>query len=67
LNDNKGAVDDFSKAIELKSDYSDAYCNRGSAKYYLKDYKGACDDWQKALNLNNIQAKMLMQQYCKKI
>jgi len=41
LKDYKEVIVDYSKAIELNSDYVDAYYNRGNAKYDLKDYKEA--------------------------
>ena len=37
----KEAMDDYNKAIQLQPNDTDAYGNRGKAKYDLKDYKGA--------------------------
>ena len=47
-----GAMDDFSKAIEIDSNYANAYYLRGSAKYGLCDYQGALDDCNKAIDIN---------------
>ena len=47
-----GAMDDFSKAIEIDSNYASAYYLRGSAKYGLCDYQGALDDCNKAIDIN---------------
>ena len=54
----KGAIDDFTKAIALDSNFVDAYASRGYAKNNLKDYKGAIADFSKSIlldpgNLNN--------------
>ena len=50
--DFQGAIDKFSKAIELKSNYDIAYNNRGAAKYLLYDTEGAMQDYNKAIELN---------------
>ena len=50
--DFQGAIDKFSKAIELKSNYDRAYSNRGAAKYFLNDTEGAMQDYNKAIELN---------------
>src|SRR5665647_3442468 len=47
--DNKGAIVDFNKAIEIDKKYVDAYINRGIAKNGIEDYKGAEDDYTIAL------------------
>jgi len=49
--DYKGAIADYSKAIELNPNFA-AYHNRGTAKHSLKDYKGAIADYSKAIELN---------------
>jgi tetratricopeptide (TPR) repeat protein len=51
-NDLKGAYDDFTKAISLKSDYAFSYNNRASAQYKMKKYKDAEADCNKAIQLN---------------
>ena len=47
LKDYKGAIADYTKAIEIDPNYADAYNNRGIAKDELKDYKGAIADYTK--------------------
>lgn len=51
LQDYKGAIEDFTKSIELYPD-SDAYNNRGIAKARLGDHKGAVEDFTKAIDLD---------------
>ena len=51
LEDYYGAIEDYSKAIELDPDDADAYYNRGVAKKKLKDYYGAINDYSKAIEL----------------
>ena len=50
-NDNKGAVEDYTKAI-LISPTASNYFARGLAYYYLKDYNAAIEDMNKAIELN---------------
>jgi tetratricopeptide (TPR) repeat protein len=52
LEDYKGAIADYNKAIQLKPDYALAYYSRGTVKYNLTDYKGAITDYNKAIQLN---------------
>ena len=48
----KGAISDYTKAIEINPDYEDAYYQRGFAKESIKDYKGAISDYTKVTKLN---------------
>jgi tetratricopeptide (TPR) repeat protein len=48
LKDYQKAIIDLNKAIELKSDYADAYYNRGLYYRELKETKLAIADLQKA-------------------
>jgi len=50
-NDNKGAAEDYTKAIDYNPNSSN-YFTRGLAYYYLKDYKKAVQDMDKAIELN---------------
>ena len=52
LQDYRGAIADYSKAIELNPNYNNAYHNRGGAKGNLQDYRGAIADLSKAIELN---------------
>ena len=40
LGDYRGALQDYSKAIELDPNNTDAYYNRGNVKDSLQDYRG---------------------------
>ena len=51
LNDYKGAIADYNKAIKLNP-RDTAYYNRGCAKFDLKDYNGALEDFTKAIELD---------------
>ena len=48
----KGALSDFTKAIELNPEYAGAYNNRGWAYYNLGEYKEAIADYDKAIELD---------------
>ncbi|MEK0422122.1 MAG: hypothetical protein RLZ95_32 [Bacteroidota bacterium] len=50
--DYKGAIDDYTKAIEVDSNYADAYFYRGYTKFTLKDYQGAIIDYTKNVELD---------------
>ena len=52
--DYKGAIADYTKAIELNPNpnYADTYFSRGFAKYNLNDYNGAIADYTKVIELN---------------
>ena len=44
----QGAIEDFQKAIELKSDYADAYFNLGRTYYLMNDIDKACEYYKLA-------------------
>jgi tetratricopeptide (TPR) repeat protein len=46
-----GAISDFTIAIELNPNYTNAYYNRGLSKAKLEDYKAAIVDYNKAIEL----------------
>ena len=50
--DYKGAIEDFTKAIEKRSSYLLAYYFRGVAKSFLEDYEGAIADYSKVLKMD---------------
>ena len=52
LEDYNGAIQDYTKAIELSPLWSAAYDYRGIAKSELKDYIGAIQDFNKAIELH---------------
>ena len=59
LQDYEGAIQDYTKAIELNSSYPVAYIyiSRGNSKSELKDYYGAIEDYTKAIDINPKEAK----------
>jgi hypothetical protein len=42
-----------------------AYKNRGILKVYLKKQKEGCKDLEKAKKLGDLEAEMLIKEYCK--
>ena len=53
INDNKGAIADYTQAIKFSPDYYKAYNNRGYTKLLLKDYTGAIADFTLAIKYDN--------------
>ena len=51
-NDYKGAIEDYTKAIELNPKDDSNYKERGSVKKEIKDYQGAIEDYTKAIELD---------------
>ena len=51
IDDYKGAIEEFSKAIKLKPNYEEAYYNRGMSKAKLKNYNSAIEDFTKSIEL----------------
>lgn len=47
-----GALSDFSKAIELKADYANAYVNRGVVRGLKRDIHGAIADIRKGVEID---------------
>ncbi|MCR4320470.1 MAG: tetratricopeptide repeat protein, partial [Candidatus Brocadiaceae bacterium] len=56
LQDYTGAIQDYSKAIELNPKYAEAYLFRGGVKEMLKDKWGALEDLSKAGELGEARA-----------
>ena len=50
----QSAIDDYTKAVELNPEYSEAYYHRGSHYYsYLKDNRKALRDFNRAIKLDD--------------
>jgi tetratricopeptide (TPR) repeat protein len=64
LEDFRGAINDYNRAIELDSKFELAYYNRGLAKYNLSQSEGACLDWSKAGELGNEDAYVKIRKHC---
>ena len=64
LEDYRGAIADYSKAIELKPDYADVYFFRGIAKLLLNQKDSGCLDLSKAGELGYSQAYDSIREFC---
>ena len=72
LQDFRGAIQDYTRAIEIDPDEYSTFGRRGWAKFYLQDYTGAIEDLDRAvqgsrdkyryLNFRG-QAKVRLQEY----
>ncbi|MBP0030844.1 tetratricopeptide repeat protein [Roseofilum sp. Guam] len=64
--DFQGAIDNFNRAIEMYSEYAEAYVGRGVARAQLGDKSGAVSDMQTAASLfqkqGNTEAYQQIQQ-----
>ena len=62
--DYQGAIDDYTRAIQINPNDAKAYSNRGIVLEIVGDLKGACTDWRKAAELGNTNAaKWVRSQY----
>ena len=52
LDDMKGAIVDYTKAITIDPSYVEAYRKRGLAKEELKDFSGAIVDYSRAIKID---------------
>ncbi len=52
LQDYLGAIDDYTCAIEINSDYLDCLIMRGNSRDSIEYYNGAISDYTKAIELN---------------
>ena len=59
-----GAINDYSKAIELEPDFAEAYFNRGLTRIYLDDMEGGSLDLSKAGELGLTEAYNVIKRYC---
>jgi S1-C subfamily serine protease len=50
--DYAGAIADFTQAINLNPQYTEAFLGRGNARIELKDYQGAINDSSQAIKMN---------------
>ena len=64
LKDYKGAITDFTKAIELNPDIDIFYSYRGLSKQSLEDLDGACADWREAARLGDEKASEWVKNDC---
>ena len=55
--DLRGAIADYTKAIEIDPNYANAYVDRGVAKDDLEDYYGAIADYTKVIEIDPNEAK----------
>ena len=62
--DYRGAIADYTKRIELNSDYAEAYFNRGITKLILGQKDSECLDFSKAGELGYSKAYNLIRKYC---
>jgi len=65
LNQVQKADEDFSLALDLNPNLTDAYLKKGNTLHILNDPSGACFYWSKALELGSAEAAMLKKENCK--
>jgi len=59
FNDYETAIEYFTKAIDIKPDYAEAYYNRGFAYELLKDVENSQKDYRKTLELHSNYEKAI--------
>ena len=64
LEDFRGAIADFNKAIELNPNYAEAYSSRGLSKLSLHQKDEGCMDLSKAGELGYYEAYDMIKKYC---
>lgn len=64
MENNIGAIDDYTNAIKLKPDFAFAYANRGIIYLNLGHREEACQDFKKALDLGDNEIKSHYKKYC---
>jgi len=58
------AVVDYSYAIQLKPEYTQAYINRGISLFQSGKKEDACSDWQSAMDFGSDAAKQYWERNC---
>ncbi len=53
IGDYQGAIDDYTRALQIDSNQPTAYNNRGLAKFQVGDFAGAVADYTRSLELNS--------------
>ncbi len=53
IGDYQGAVDDYTRALQIDGNQPTAYNNRGLAKFQIGDFAGAISDYTRSLELND--------------
>jgi tetratricopeptide (TPR) repeat protein len=61
----EGAIQDYTRLIEMNPNLADAYYLRGQAKARLGNKENACVDWKKAAELGHTEAKGVIVYNCK--
>lgn len=56
--DLRGAISDFTKAIEINPSFKEAYSFRGASKNDLRDFKGAIEDYSIAIKIDPTDASI---------
>ncbi|HEY9838245.1 MAG TPA: tetratricopeptide repeat protein [Vampirovibrionales bacterium] len=56
IGDYQGAVEDYTRALQIDSNQPTAYNNRGLAKFQIGDFAGAIADYTRSLELNDNEA-----------
>ena len=65
-NDSKTAIEYYNKAIQVNTNYANAYYNRGLAYNNMDNIEKACVDWKKAASLGHRKAKKKLITHCRK-
>jgi tetratricopeptide (TPR) repeat protein len=65
IGDNQGALEDFTKAIELDHKDGYSYWGRGLVKQKIGNNEGACQDFKKAKELGLDNVAEAIDEFCK--
>ena len=64
LKDYRGAIEDFTKAVELNSEDSEAFMNRGMARITIGQKESGCLDLSKSGELGYSEAYRAIKEFC---